>query len=68
MMRYVIFQLNKSFFEGIKSFFYPMNTRKSRINTILKTSDKEALDADWVVVGNDVRKAMNMYERYYEQR
>lgn len=45
-----------------------MNTRKSRINTILKTSDKEALDADWVVVGNDVRKAMNMYERYYEQR
>lgn len=53
----------KIFLSGFEAFFNPMTTRRKRINVILNKSDEEALRSDWEKTGNDIKKAMVIYEQ-----
>ncbi len=58
----MILRFNKIFLSGIEMLFNPRRVYFDRINDILKTSDEEALYSDWKKTGNDMKKAISIYE------
>lgn len=59
----MLIKFNKMFISGIGALFEPMIVRKKRVDLILNKTDEEALRSDWEKVGNDIRKAMSLYEQ-----
>lgn len=61
-----VIRIQKALRNGMAMILRPEETTQQKIQQILEKSDTQALQEDWIAVGNDIRHAMNQYTRIYE--